>query len=337
MKVAVWHGRKDIRIEEAPTPSIEKDGALVRVRVCGLCGSDLHAYQGLSDRRVPPLVMGHEFAGDIEEIGGEVKSLEIGDRVVVDPLVVCGECNRCVRGSQNVCRDRKLIGLTMQGALAEYVAVPSNRCFPLPDDVSYEEGAMVEPTAVGVHAAERASISPNDTLAIVGTGVIGLLTLQAAKLRGPSRILAIDLSNERLGLARRFGADGAINPREGDPVQGVMELTNRAGADCVVEAVGIQQTMRQAMKMASDQGRIVVVGMLQKSMELEALEITVRELSLMGAYAYTDQAFKTAITLISEGKINVTPLITRILPLDSVKEGFEALDKQEAIKVVLRT
>jgi len=336
MKVAVWHGGKDIRIEQAPTPSIEEDGALVRVRVCGLCGSDLHAYQGLSDRRVPPLVMGHEFAGDIEEIGGEVKSLEIGDRVVVDPLVVCGECNRCVRGSQNVCRHRKLIGLTMQGALAEYVAVPSNRCFPLPDDMSYEEGAMVEPTAVAVHAAERASISPDDTVVMVGTGVIGLLTLQAAKLRGPSRILAIDLSNERLGLAKRFGADEVINPGEVDPVQSVMELTNGAGVDCVVEAVGIQQTMRQAMKMASDQGRIVVVGMLQKSMELEALEITVRELSLVGAYAYTDQAFKTAMTLISEGKINVTPLITRIFPLDSVKEGFEALANQRAIKVVLK-
>jgi len=336
MKVAVWHGGKNLRIEEAPTPSIEENGVLVRVRACGLCGSDLHAYQGLSDRRVPPLVLGHEFAGDVEETGPGVKSLEIGDRVVVDPLVVCGECDRCIRGSQNVCRDKKFIGLSMQGALAEYVGVPADRCFLLPDEMSYEEGAMVEPTAVAVHATNRAAISLGDTVAIVGTGVIGLLTLQTVRLRGISRVLGIDLSNERLGLARRFGADEVINPVKVDAVERVMELTNRTGADCVLEAVGIQQTVRQAMKMVSDQGRVIVIGLLQKSMELEALEITVRELSLMGTYGYTDRDFKTAIGLISEGRIDVRPLITTVLPLNSVKEGFESLVKQQAVKVILK-
>lgn len=336
MKVAVWHGGKDLRIEEAPTPLVEKTTVLVRVRACGLCGSDLHAYQGLSDRRVPPLVMGHEFAGDVEATGGDVKNLDVGDRVVVDPLVVCGECDSCIGGWENVCRDKKLVGLSMQGALAEHMAVPSDRCFLLPDEMSYEEGAMVEPAAVAVHATNRAAISLADTVAIVGTGVIGLLIVQVVRLRGPYAIFAIDLSNERLGLAKTFGADEAINPKKVDPVESVMELTNRAGADCVLEAVGIEETVAQAIKMASDRGRVVVVGLVQKPMELEPLGITVRELSLMGAYAYTDRDFKTAIGLISEGRIDVKTMITMVLPLDSIKEGFEALARQEAIKVILK-
>ncbi|MDH5363110.1 MAG: alcohol dehydrogenase catalytic domain-containing protein [Aigarchaeota archaeon] len=301
-----------------------------------MCGSDLHAYQGLSDRRVPPLVMGHEFAGDVEETGRDAKNVEVGDKVVVNPLIVCGECDRCIGGSQNICVDRKLIGLSRQGALAEYVAVPSDRCLSLPDEMSYEEGSMVEPAAVAVHATSRASICSDDAVAIVGTGVIGLLTLQAVRLRGPSKIFVIDLLEERLGLAKRFGADEAINPREVNPVDRVMQLTNRAGVDCVLEAVGVQETVREAMEMASDQGRVVVIGMLQKSMELEALQITVRELSVMGAYAYADRDFEKALGLISEGRINVRPLITTVLPLYSIREGFEALANQRAIKVILK-
>ncbi|RLI37795.1 galactitol-1-phosphate 5-dehydrogenase, partial [Candidatus Bathyarchaeota archaeon] len=173
MKAAIWYGGKDIRIEDVPKPEIRSDEVLVEVKAVGICGSELHAYEGISKRRRPPLIMGHEFSGVIAEIGGEVEGFKKGDRVVVDPLNRCGVCEQCTAGRGNICRNVKLLGLHVSGAFAEYVPAPARNCYKLPDHVSFEEGSVVEPLSVGVHAVNRTPIKLGDTVLVVGAGVIG--------------------------------------------------------------------------------------------------------------------------------------------------------------------
>ena len=338
MKSAVWYGGKDIRIEEVPKPKVTNNEVLVRVKAVGICGSELHAYEGISERRKPPLVMGHEFAGEIAEIGKVVKGLEKGDRVVVEPLIRCGVCEQCMRGQGNVCRNVKLVGLHVSGAFAEYVLVPAGNCHKLPDNVSFEEGSTVKPLAVGVHAVNRTPIKLGDTVVVIGAGIIGMMTLQAAKTAGAEKIFVTDVVDYRLDLAKKLGADVVINSRIEDPVKRVKELTNMKGADVALEAVGTQITVQQAMGMVGIGGRVTVIGMLEKTMSLGMLDAVVKELSIKGSYGFVSDDFKAALALISAGKANVKSMITNVLPLSDIAKGFELLhEKAEGVvKVVLK-
>jgi len=249
VKVAMWHGGKDIRIEDAPKPRIKRGEALIRVRAVGICGSELHVYEGISKRRVPPLVMGHEFSGEVAEVEDGGCGNPKGDRVAVEPIIRCGTCEQCARGRSNICSNMRLMGLHMTGAFAEYVAVPAEKCYKIPDNVSFEEGSTAEPLSVGLHAVNRASIGLGDAVVVLGAGVIGLMSVQAAKIAGAAKVLVTDLFDYRLKLARKLGADAVINVKEEDPVKVVMELTDGKGVDAILEAVGIQKTMQQAMTM----------------------------------------------------------------------------------------
>jgi len=335
MRAAVWYGGKDIRIEERPVPKIKDDEVLVKVKAASICGSDLHAYMGVSKRRVPPLVMGHEFSGVITNVGRKVKNLKEGERVVIEPIVSCGTCRLCRLGRNNICQNLTLVGLHVSGAFSEFVAVPARKCYPLPKTVSFEEAALTEPLAVAVHAMSLVALEKTSSIAIIGSGAIGLMTLQVAKDMGVSHIVALDTLEYRLALARKLGATATINVQKQDPVQSIIK---DGGVDVVLEAVGHQETVQQGLAMVKTGGTVIVIGMLQAMMQLPMLEITVKELALQGSYGYTSDDFQQALKLLSKGNVDVKQLITHQLPLSEIKRGFEVLSQgaENVIKVILK-
>jgi len=338
VKAAVWYGGKDIRIEDLPKPEIKEDEVLVKVKAAGICGSELHAYEGISERRKPPLVMGHEFAGEVAGVGRRVEGFQKGDRIVIEPITRCGICEQCQRGRGNICRNVKLLGLHVNGAFAEYVPAPARNCYKLPDNVSFEEASTVEPLAVAVHAANRTPIKLGDNVVVVGAGVIGLMALQVARLMGANKVFVTDIVDYRLNFAKKLGTDKIINSKVEEPVKKVMELTGTKGADVVLEAVGIQSTVQQAISMVGIGGRITVIGMLEKVMPIGMLDIVVKELDLKGSYGYVSDEFKAALDLISGRKVDVKSLVTNVLPLSDTAQGFELLHKKVdgVVKVVLK-
>jgi 2-desacetyl-2-hydroxyethyl bacteriochlorophyllide A dehydrogenase len=334
MKTAVWYGRKDIRIEDVPTPTIKDDEVLVKVKAVSICGSDLHAYMGVSKRRIPPLVMGHEFSGEIVRVGRTVKDHKEGERIVVEPIISCGTCRLCRLGKNNICENLKLVGLHVSGAFSEYVSIPAKKCYTLPKTVSFEEASLVEPLAVAVHAVNLASLEKNVAVAIIGSGAIGLMTLQVVKNRWGGKIVVLDTLDYRLALAQKLGATTTINVRKEDPLQ---KILMDGGVDTVFEAVGHQETVQQGLAMVKTGGKVIVIGMLEATMQLPMLDITVKEIDLQGSYGYTSDDFQQALKLIAQGKVNVKPLITHLLPLHDIKNGFEILSQgaENVIKVVL--
>ncbi len=338
MKAAVWHGGTDIKIEDVPRPKIRNDEVLVKVKAAGICGSELHAYEGVSQRRTPPLIMGHEFAGEVTEIGKDAKDPKLGERVTVDPLKRCGVCTPCVRGQGNVCRNVKLFGLHVSGAFAEYVAVPALNCYVLPDHVSYEEGAMTEPLSVALRAVNNTDVRLGDTVVVIGAGIIGLSILQAAKAAGAGRLVATDVVDYRLEFAKTLGADITINSKTEDAVSRTMELTDGSGADVVFEAVGLEATVQQGLNMLAIGGKLTVVGMMSKTMTLNVLSIVSRELQVRGSYAYASDDFRRGFSYIVNRKIDVRPLITNILPLEKTREGFEMMHEKKGnpLKIMLK-
>jgi L-iditol 2-dehydrogenase len=335
MKAAVWYGGKDIRIEDLPTPKIKDDEVLVRVKAVSICGSDLHAYMGTSKRRIPPLVMGHEFSGEIVKLGRTVKGLKEGERVVLEPVLSCGKCALCQRGRSNICENIRLVGLHLSGAFSEYVPIPASKCHTLPDAVSFEEASLVEPLAVAVHAVNFASLEKDEDIGILGSGAVGLMTLQVVNNIGAEKLFAIDTLEYRLDLAKKLGATTTINAKKEDPVKEVLAY---GGANTVFEAVGHQKTVQQALSMVKKGGKVVIIGMLEATMELGMLDVTVKEIEIKGSYGYTSNDFKQALTLIAKGKVEVKPLITHVLSLHDIVKGFDILSQgaENVIKVVLK-
>ncbi len=338
MKAAVWYGGKDIRIEDTPKPTVRSHDVLVRVRSVGICGSELHAYEGISKRRRPPLIMGHEFSGEITELGGNAEYLSEGDRVAVDPVIRCGACDQCLRGQGNVCRNLRLTGLHTSGAFAEYVSAPARNCHKLSDNVSFEEGSVAEPVSVAVHAVNRTPIKLGDTVAVIGAGIIGLTVLQAAKLAGAARVFVTDILDYRLDFARRVGADMTVNSAAENPVEKIRKATDGLGVDVALEAVGLEVTVRQAMEMAAIGGKLTIIGNLTKTMTLDIQDAVLKEFDIKGSYCYTQEDFRRAVNFIEDRRIDAKSLITNVFPLDEAEKGFELLHKKtdRVLKVLLK-
>jgi len=341
MRIANWYGGKDFRIERVPKPKIRDNEVLVRVKAASICGTELHAYTGLSKRREEihglPLVMGHEFSGEVAEVGKNVSEVSVGDRVAVNPLITCGKCEQCITGKTNICKEIKMIGLHVDGAFAEYVPVVTENCYKIPDTLSFEEVALMEPCSVGIHAVNITPIELGDNVAVIGDGPIGLMALQAAKLAGAARIFVIGHHNHRLDLAKKLGADEVINEKEEDAVKKVMELTDGKGVDVVLEAVGTRKAVQQGIDMANKGKTITVIGLLEKSMELNMLNVAVKELRIQGSYGYTKKEFGSSVKLASRNKIDLKQMITHVFSLEEIQKGFEILaQKKNAIKVVIK-
>jgi L-iditol 2-dehydrogenase len=341
MKALVLEAYGKLACREVPDPVVGRGDVLVKVEACGICGSDVHGMDGSSGRRIPPLIMGHEASGVIAEVGPEAEGWSEGERVTFDSTVYCGDCHFCRRGEINLCDHRRVLGVSceefrQEGAFAEYVAVPARILYRIPEGVSFEQAAMVEPTSVAVHAVNRTPVRLNDTAVVVGAGVIGLLVVQALRAAGCGRIIAVDLSPTRLELARELGADEELRSDEVDVVEAVQEWTGGRGADIAVEAVGIDQTVKAAVGCVRKGGAVTLVGNVSPRVELLLQAAVTRELSLHGSAASSGE-YPDCLDLMQRGTIRVDPMISAVAPLSEGARWFERLRAEEAglVKVIL--
>jgi L-iditol 2-dehydrogenase len=326
---------------EFPDPVPADDEVLIRVKACGICGSDVQGFTGKTGRRIPPLIMGHEAAGIIEEVGCNVKGFKKGDRVCFDSTVYCIKCEACRKGLYNRCKTRQVLGVSTpefkrHGAFAEYVAVPYWIASKIPDNMSFVNSALLEPVSIGMHAANRTPMLPDDTVVVIGAGTIGLFILQACSLRGAARIIVVDINEFRLDVAKRLGADIIINPLKSNLREMVFAETQDKGANVTFEAVGFAQTFKDAVSVTKTGGYLVAVGNLEKVAEFDLQELVARELTFTGSYASSVE-FRDCIDLVAAGSINVEPLISDVLPLEDGPAAFERLLKAEEnlLKIVL--
>ncbi len=333
MKALLLTEYSKLEMADLPIPQPAADEVLIRVEACGICGSDVHGYDGSSGRRIPPLVMGHEAAGTIESVGVKVSNFKKGDRVTFDSTLYCGECEYCRQGLMNLCGNREVLGVSTAefrraGAFADYVAVPSRVLYNLPASVSFAEAAMVEPLAVAVHAVAVSDIKPGSRALVVGAGMIGLLTLQALKVAGCSEVVVSDIDDTRLKLARDLGATSTVNAK-----------TDKAPADfdVALEAVGSTPTIRAAIDSVKRGATVTLIGNIAPTVEIPLQVVVSRQLRLQGSAASSGE-YPQAIDLIARGAVTVKPLITAVAPLEEGANWFARLHKREAnlMKIVLK-
>ncbi|MDX1982331.1 MAG: galactitol-1-phosphate 5-dehydrogenase [Bryobacteraceae bacterium] len=342
MKALLLKEYKDLELTDMPMPQPGPEEVLIRVAACGICGSDVHGFDGSTGRRIPPIVMGHEAAGVISEVGAMVKGWKPGDRVTFDSTVSCGRCHFCRRGDINLCDNRQVLGVSCgdyrrHGAFAEYVAVPQNILYRLPEGLPFEHAAMIEAVSIAVHAVNITPISLGDSALVVGCGMIGLLTLQAARLAGCSRIIAVDLEDHKLGMAKQLGADVTLNPRNVDVVKEVLEATGGRGVDVALEAVGATEPIRTAISGVRKGGTVTLIGNVTPKIELHLQQVVTREIRLQGSCASAGE-YPACIDLLASGAIKVQPIISATAPLEEGASWFGRLYGHEAnlMKVVLK-
>jgi L-iditol 2-dehydrogenase len=324
-------------LKEVPMPEPAAHEVVVTVRAAGVCGSDVHGFTGSTGRRKPGIVMGHEASGTIHAVGVDVAGYAVGERVVVQPLHRCGQCTMCRAGRGNICQNRTLIGMDTHGAYAEAVRVPQDQLYRLPDDLSFADGAWTEPLSVALHAVAITPLEPLDTVVVVGAGPIGLLTLQAAKIKGAGTVIVTDRSPHRLELAQQLGADIVVNVAEQDPVSVAQQAADGLGAHVTFEAVGITPTVQQALEVTRIGGNITWIGNSQRDVTLNMQQVVTRELTIRGTYGF-DQEFSQAIELLRTKRVNVAPMTEQLAPLDAGPQIFHDLAKGtlDAVKVVLQ-
>lgn len=339
MKSLLLSEYNHLEIADFPLPAVGADEVLVRVEACGICGSDVHGYDGSSGRRIPPIVMGHEAAGTIEAVGASVRGYAEGDRVTFDSTVYCGACEYCARGEINLCNNRQVIGVSCgdyrrHGAFAEYVAVPQRILYRLPENITFAEAAMLEAVSVALHGVRVAEAKGGETALVIGAGMIGLLTLQAARAAGCKRVFIADVDETRLALARRVGADEAL--QSGDLIAQVMKLTGGEGVDIVLEAVGRNETVAASIDAVRKGGTVVLIGNIAPEVTLPLQKVVTRQIRLQGSCASAGE-YPQAIELIANGKIQVGPLITAVAALEEGPRWFERLHAREPnlMKVIL--
>jgi L-iditol 2-dehydrogenase len=342
MKALLMREYRKLEMAGLRKPEAGPDQVLVSVKACGICGSDIHGYDGSTGRRIPPIVMGHEASGVVEALGAQVEGLREGDRVTFDSTISCGECFFCRRGEVNLCDNRQVIGVSCgdyrrDGAFAEYIAVPRRIVYRLPDSLSFNDAAMVEAVSVALHAVRISPVQAGDTAVVVGSGMIGLLVIQALKLAGCGSVIAVDLDEDRLRTASTLGADAAMNSRECDVPAAIRELTGGRGADLAAEVVGATEPLQTALGCLRKGGTAVLIGNLSPAVELPLQTIVTRQIRLLGSCASSGE-YPAAIDLLARRMIRVDPLITAVAPLQEGPQWFERLYNREpnAMKVILQ-
>ena len=333
MKALVHTGPLRLEYMDRPDPVAGPGDVLVRVEAVAICGSDVHGYTGTTGRRIPPVIMGHEAAGIVEATGPGAEAWAPGTRVTFDSIVWCGACPPCRAGRTNLCETRQTFGVSTpafrrDGAMAEYVVVPGRLLHRLPDDVSFDAGAMVEPAAVATHAARISGIEPGDLVVVVGAGLIGNIAMQAAGTQGAGAVAVVDIVPERLELARRLGADIVIDSSRGDPATVLEQANGRRTADVVLEAVGIQTTIDLATALTRPGGSLTLIGNVRPRIEQDLQGIVSGELTVRGSSASAGE-YLDCIERIADGRLRVTELISRTQPLEDGLAAFEALHRGE--------
>jgi len=331
-----------VEVQEIEEPKIKPKEVLVRVRATAICGSDLHVYrwdeQTTRWKSPLPMTIGHEWSGDIVEVGSEVKSLNVGDRVAGESHIPCGSCYYCRTGNMHVCQNMLIYGLqTQEGSFAQYAAVPEVIAYKLPASVNYDEGSLFEPLGVAVHAIERVGIEAGDTVLVMGAGPIGIFAQQVAKASGAASVIAAELRQFRLDLAKKIGsADVYVNTEKEDVVKRTMELTNGRGADVVIELAGAPVTTVQALQAVRKCGRVVLVGLSEKPVQIEPTSMIIYKEATV--YGSTGRAmfgtWERMVNLVGNKLIKPSGVITDRLQLDSAETGFQRVIKGESGKVI---
>uniref|UniRef100_E6PYL5 Alcohol dehydrogenase GroES domain protein n=1 Tax=mine drainage metagenome TaxID=410659 RepID=E6PYL5_9ZZZZ len=341
MKALLLSEYGHLEMSDVAEPEPEVGELLIAVAACGICGSDVHGFDGSSGRRIPPLVMGHEAAGVVAGVGAGVTRFQVGDRVTFDSTVYCGACVYCQRGEINLCDRREVVGVSCRefrraGAFAEYVTVPERIVYGLPEGLEFAEAAMLEAVAVALHAVHLAEIGPGETAVVIGAGMIGLLTMQAALALGCRRVLVADVDGTRLAMAEELGATEALLASGGELAQRVKALTDGHGAAVVFEAVGRDETVTAAVDAVRKGGTVVLVGNITPEVTLPLQKVVSRQIRLQGSCASCGE-YPEAIELVSNGRIRVKPLITAVAPLEDGARWFARLHAREPnlMKVVL--
>lgn len=339
MKAAVWYGKKDLRVEERELKPLKDNEVKVRVGWAGICGSDLHEYEEgpvfmpneeddeLTGEKAP-LTMGHEFAGVVEDIGSKVEDIRVGDRVAINPTLTHGNKHEDV----DIYDGFSFIGLHGDGGFTSYANVPESNVHLLPESLTLQDGALVEPMAVAVQAVKEAEMQFGDTVAVFGAGPIGLVTIVAAKAAGASKIIALDLSEKRLEKAKEMGATDIINSRETDPVEAIQGL-EKEGVDVSFEVAGVEPTFKQSVESTKPRGTMVIVSIFASSIDWNPMQLTGKGVKITSTIAYSPTTFQQTVDLMGTGQLNPQGIITDQIQLDEiVDKGFEALstDKSQA-------
>lgn len=338
MKAAVFYGKGDLRVEEAVKPVAAKGEILIKVRACGVCGTDVHIFSGDEGaaKTTPPVILGHEFSGEVEETGEGVVDFRKGDRVCVDPNVLCGECFYCKSALGHFCEHMQGIGTTVNGGFAQYVAVPAKQAYKLADGTSFEEGAMTEPVACCLHGIDMCNIRPGDDVAVIGGGMIGLIMLQLARLKGATRVVLIEPVSQKRETALKLGAFMTVDPVKEDAKAAIA----RAGIkrlSCVIECVGLVSTIEQAIDIAGKAATVMMFGLTKPEAELKVKPFTVfqKEIVLKSSFInpYTQGR---ALNLINSKTLDVSSMVAEVVPLEKLSAVLSDASLRAKGKFIVR-
>ena len=342
MKALVLKKYKQFAFEDVPPPNPGPEEVLVAVRACGICGSDVHGMDGSTGRRRPPIIMGHEASGVIASVGKEVRAWSAGVPVTFDSTIYCGECAYCRDGYINLCDRRRVLGVSCEdyrqhGAFAEFVVVPQRILYRLPEGLPFEHAALVEPFAIALHAIRRSPANLNDTVVVVGAGMIGLALVQALRHTGCGKLVVVDVAGERLTKATKFGATDTINSGQQDAAKAIGELTHGRGADIAFEAVGVTATVDLALRCLRKGGAVTLVGNVSPKVEFPLQVAVTRELTIHGSCASRGD-YPACLDMLARGSLQAAPLISATAPLNEGASWFERLYNKEPglLKVVLK-
>lgn len=338
MKAIVYTAPEKLEIQDLPVPEPKEGEVLLKVRACGICGSDVHGYLGRTGRRTPPMIMGHEFCGEVVGLGTGTNTLKTGDRVAVYPVDYCGRCKMCEQGEVHLCLNKRAFGvLDVDGAFAKYISVPEKCCFPIADGISDAVASLMEPLAVAYRGISHCGSLQNKTVLLVGTGTIGLLALACVKMKNAAKIIVSDLSDDRLEVAKKLGADVVINPGREDFGQRIMAETNGEGVDVSIEAVGIEPTVNQVMDALRLGGEAIWIGNNAPTITINMQQVVTRELKIQGSFLYGLEEFRQVVEFINDKKVFVDTLISKEISLEQVPEYFDKLAHSPGnmIKVVM--
>ena len=341
MKALVLEEYNKLVYKDMPTPRIEDNEALVEVKACGICGSDVHGMDGSSGRRHTPLIMGHEASGVIVGRGSAVTGFEEGHRVTFDSTIYCGTCFYCRQGLINLCDNRRVLGVSppeyrQHGAFAQYVAVPEHILYRLPENLSFVQAAMVEPVSIAFHAVSLTPISLNDSAVVIGSGMVGIFVVQALRAAGCGTVIAVDLEQSKLDLALKLGADHGLLAGEVDVPEEVRKLTDGRGANIAVEVVGNTIAVNTAINSLRKGGALTIVGNLAPTVEFPLQEVVTRQISVAGSCSSSGE-YPACLDMIARGVVNVDALVSKIAPLSEGADWFRKLYSQEEnlMKVIL--
>ena len=342
MKALVLKEYLKLAYEDVPEPRVGAGEVLIRVEACGICGSDVHGLDGSTGRRIPPIVMGHEAAGVIAEVGPGVEGWRRGERVTFDSTIYCGSCWHCRRGEVNLCDHRRVLGVScseyrQHGAFAQYVAVPARILYRLPDSVSFEQATMVEALSIAMHGARRGPVRAGEAALVIGTGTIGLLAVQVLKADGCHPVIAADIDDAKLERARAAGADVVVNPARAGALQEAVARHTVRGVDLAVDAVGVSDSLEAALSALRKGGALNVIGMDSPRAEFTLQRLVNRQLTVRGSCASAGE-YPACLDLIATRKVDVTALISAVAPLAEGASWFKRLYEREPglLKVVLK-